>query len=46
MENGANDFLAQHRAQTPHPWEKKAENYQALIMLASAFIVYRLIVLG
>jgi putative transposase len=27
-------------------WEKKAENYQALVMLASALIVYRLIVLG
>jgi putative transposase len=27
-------------------WEKKAENYQALVMLASALILYRLIVLG
>jgi putative transposase len=27
-------------------WEKKAENYQALVMLASALIIYRLIVLG
>jgi putative transposase len=27
-------------------WEKKAENYQALVMLASALIVYRLLVLG
>jgi len=27
-------------------WEKKAENYQALVMLASALLLYRLIVLG
>lgn len=27
-------------------WEKKAENYQALVMLASALILYRLMVLG
>jgi hypothetical protein len=27
-------------------WEKKAENYQALVMLASALILYRRIVLG
>jgi putative transposase len=27
-------------------WEKKAENYQGLVMLASALILYRLIVLG
>ena len=27
-------------------WEKKAENYQALVMLASTLILYRLMVLG
>ncbi len=27
-------------------WEKKAENYQGLVMLASALILYRLMVLG
>jgi putative transposase len=27
-------------------WEKRAENYQALVMLTSALILYRLIVLG
>lgn len=27
-------------------WEKKAENYQALVMLAAALILHRLIVLG
>jgi putative transposase len=27
-------------------WEKKAENYQALVMLASALLLYRMIVLG
>jgi putative transposase len=27
-------------------WEKKAENYQALVMLAAALLLYRMIVLG